>query len=200
MSKVVVTVTGPSASGKTELVNYLCKNDNFKKLVSITTRQPREGEEEGVEYYFVDEDDFKKYESEKKLVQSVTFNGKFYATTSDEITKVFDTKGIPIVIVEPGGVDQFKRAGEELGFIVFSIFVYAPYSVLKNRFIKRLNGATMTEYDETRLQAIEKEAATWWDSRTWDICVGNGGSDMSDIGWVAKQVVIALEDEMSNCG
>ena len=193
MSKIVVTVTGPSASGKTELVNNLCKLHGFSKLVSVTTRPPREGEVEGIEYYFISEDRFKELKDDGKLVQEVNFNGKHYATTAEEIDKVLAGGGIPIVIVEPGGVGQFKKAGEKFGFKVFSVYVYAPYVVLKQRFLDRLGGKNATDYDTIRLTAISKESLEWIDLLEWDLIVGNSKNDLSEIEWHSKNVVEAVD-------
>lgn len=188
MSKIVVTVTGPSASGKTEIVNRLCAEYNFQKLVSITTRPPRDGEVEGVEYYFVTEGEFFEQKNSGNLVQEVCFNGKFYATTSDEIDRVFSSGKTPIVIVEPGGVDQFTSVGNRLGFEIFSLFVHAPYETLKKRFNKRLAGIEPTQYDMDRLVAIKKESSTWHDLQDWSMKAGNGGDDVSDVQWLANNV------------
>jgi guanylate kinase len=188
MSKVVVTVTGPSASGKSELLTELCAVHNFERLVSITTRPPREGEQEGVEYYYVSEEEFFKQKALGNLLQEVCFNGKYYATTVAEAERVFSKGKVPIVIVEPGGVDQFTKVGERLGFTVYSVFVNAEYRVLKQRFLGRLRGAEPTSYDTARLEAIEKEASTWLSLHEWDSVLINNGNEKVEIEWLARDL------------
>lgn len=193
MTKVVATVTGPSASGKTELVAELCKSHNFEKLVSVTTRPMRDGEVEGRDYYFITEEEFFKLKNAGKLVQEVCFNGKYYATTSMEIERVFAIGKVPIVIVEPGGVEQFMNVGDALDFnnqpfSVYSIFIHAPYEVLEARFVARLKTSELTEYDKVRLEAVKKEASDWLGLRYWDLVLGNPINDLSLIQWLARQV------------
>lgn len=188
MKKVLVTVTGPSASGKTELVNLLTKNFNFEKLVSVTTRPIREGEVNGLDYYFINEETFQYLEKEDQLAEQVCFNGKNYATTKDEISRVFATGSTPVVIVEPDGVDHFKTLEKQLGFVVYSLFIDAPYPVLERRFLARLGGAEPTEYDLVRLKAIKKEADEWYLTKPWIMVLHNPTNDLKNLEWFAEKL------------
>jgi guanylate kinase len=201
MSKLVVTVTGPSASGKSELLTELCANHNFERLISVTTRPPREGEKEGVEYYYITEEEFARQREAGNLLQEVCFNGKYYGTTKKEVDRVFVKGKVPIVIVEPGGVKQFEEVGESMGFTLYSVFVHAPFQVLQRRFLARLKGAEPTEYDLVRLKAIENEALTWPTLADWDAFMANAGASLQDIQWLAADLTKRLQmtlKEMNN--
>lgn len=185
MKRILVTVTGPSASGKTELVHRLIDGHGFGKLVSVTTRPMRVGEVEGKDYYFISESDFNDHEATNGLIQSVNFNGKNYGTTIDGLERVFEAGLTPIVIVEPGGVNQFESLEDKHDFVVYSVFITAPYEVLEQRFKSRI-GSELSEYDQRRLDAIKVESETWHDTHIWDTVFHNGGNDKSSIDWMCK--------------
>ena len=56
----LVIISGPSGSGKTSICNELTKNPKVKQSVSYTTRKPRDGEREGIDYCFVERSEFEK--------------------------------------------------------------------------------------------------------------------------------------------
>ena len=192
--RLVVTVTGPSASGKTELVKELENNYNFSRLISVTTRDKREGEVNAKDYYFIREDLFQSFKSHNELVQDINFNGKNYGTTTHEMERVFGMRRTPIVVVEPSGVTQFRRIGKERDFEVKSVFITAPYSILLQRFKSR-NPNVTGDYEQQRIQSIFHEHATWLDANTYDVSMVNGEDDISSLKWLAKQISDDIEKE-----
>jgi guanylate kinase len=190
--RLLVTVTGPTASGKTELLKVLTQSNTFKKLVSVTTRPKRDGEIEGEDYYFISESDFEELVENDQIVQSVNFNGFNYATTKSEIDKVFGTSRIPVVIVEPGGIDQFKNLEHELDYTVYSCYITAPWPVLEVRYLQRLNGAEPTHYDNQRLKAIRDEYDSWGSTKQYDWWMVNQTSNPEDLNWLAKTFINEL--------
>lgn len=78
-----IVIVGKSASGKDHLKNRL-KNRGFKASVSHTTRPPREGEVNGVDYHFIDVDTFKKMADVGEFVEYAEFNGWFYGQTIED--------------------------------------------------------------------------------------------------------------------
>lgn len=200
-TRIVTTLTGPSASGKTELVKVLTKNYDFEKLVSVTTRQMRPGEEEGVDYYFVSEEQFKKYQDNNELLQEVNFNGKNYGTTVSEMERVFASGKTPVVIVEPGGVTQFESLEKKYDFKVYSVFVHASLNVLQDRFFARLGltvDSPLSEYDTKRLLAINNEYETWYPIREWDLLVNNSSSNLETLDWMCKMLFSDISDKVSD--
>lgn len=196
--RLLVTVTGPSASGKTELLKTLTSNPTFAKLVSVTTRPKRDGEVEGEDYYFISEDDYQELVDNNQIVQSVNFKGCNYATTKAEIDKVFSTNKVPVVIVEPGGVTQFRSIEHELDYTVYSVYIDAPLEILKGRYVKR-SGGVVTPYDEERLKAIEDEFETWPTLVKYDAAAVNQGSNKSDLEWIASTLVSYIGEFINNC-
>lgn len=187
--RLLLTVTGPTASGKTELLKELVKNPAFQKLVSVTTRPKRPGEVEGIDYYFISEEEFQRLKTDNQIVQSVNFGGNNYATTKTEIDKVFGTNKVPVVIVEPGGIGQFQRLEHELDYMVYPVYISGPYEVLEMRYVQRLDGQALTEYDTARLEEIKNEVETWPDQAHYVTDINNPSSVKDDLVWIAENLI-----------
>lgn len=95
---LLIVLSGPSGAGKGTICNELLKRDNIWKSVSMTTRAPREGEIDGVDYYYVTEEEFKKkIDSEEFLEYANVYKGLYYGTPKDEVFKRLDN-GIDVIL------------------------------------------------------------------------------------------------------
>lgn len=85
-----IVVSGPSGSGKSTLWKRLQKEypDRFALSVSHTTRQPREGEENGREYWFTDKESFKKLIDEDGFIEHAQFGSNLYGTSVQAVKDV----------------------------------------------------------------------------------------------------------------
>ena len=139
VNPIFMTVTGPSCSGKSYLVNHLIEKypDQFQVLLSDTTRKPRPGEVNGVEYNFVTEQYFEENMQNEGYCQFVQFNGISYGTSKSDLQSIFDAGKTPIRIVEPTGVTQFKFVASDMDFSVFSIFVSGSPELCMSRWLQR---------------------------------------------------------------
>lgn len=186
----LTTITGPSGSGKTELLNILCAQHNFAKLVSVTTRAPRPGEQEGKDYYFITEDAFKALQADGQLVQEVSFNGAWYGTTKTELDRIVRDGKMPAVIVEPGGVVQFASICDTLGCKLFTVFVDADLPQLVERFLGRMVGETISaeraEYYTKRLVSLYDESQNWSQGLTYHLYVINTGALEKLTSWASS--------------
>lgn len=102
-------VTGVSGAGKTTLVKNLQDEHIFKECISHTTREMREGEEDGLQYYFVDKDEFKKMLSNGEFAEFVTYDGNSYAVSKAEIEGVMKSGYDVCIIVDNNGYRQLKE-------------------------------------------------------------------------------------------
>ena len=186
----LTTITGPSGSGKTELLNILCAQHNFAKLVSVTTRAQRPGEQEGRDYYFITEDAFKALQADGQLVQDVSFNGAWYGTTKTELDRIVRDGKTPAVIVEPGGVVQFANICNTLGYKLFTVFVDADLPQLVERFFGRMVGETISveraEYYTKRLVSLYDESQNWNQGLTYHLYVINTGTLEKLTSWASS--------------
>lgn len=97
----MIILTGPSASGKTEVAKLLFSKFGIKKVVTHTTRTERLGEIDGIDYHFVSKAEFLQLQAAQAFVETTEYNGNFYGTSKKEIA---DDK---VLILDPNGVKAF---------------------------------------------------------------------------------------------
>lgn len=110
MSKIILMLIGPSGCGKSTLEKGLTADQNIKKVVSVTTRPPRDGEVDGVDYNFVSDQYFQALSFQNKLVQTTEFADNKYGTTLSEYTTEHDVATLCVV---PYSAANFKPVIEE---------------------------------------------------------------------------------------
>lgn len=81
----IVALFGPSASGKDTLRKEIIKHTGWNGIVTCTTRSPREGEKNGIDYYFMAHNDFAKEIMSNNIFEAVVFNGWHYGTKYDSL-------------------------------------------------------------------------------------------------------------------
>lgn len=137
MQPFVLTITGPSASGKSTLERKLVETGVFERAISTTTRPMRDGEKNGREYYFVSRSMFNRLAARGAFVEYKEFGGHFYGVTSKELTKGFAKGHATILVVEPNGAKRIKVYGRERGWAITSLFMSHDPKELVSRFIMR---------------------------------------------------------------
>lgn len=98
---VLVGLIGPSGCGKSWAENLMSKNLSYKKLISSTTREPREGEVDGVDYYFLKKEEW----DSSEFIEEVEFAGNKYGLKKSEL----DTEKNCVVVIEPNGAKQILQ-------------------------------------------------------------------------------------------
>lgn len=132
-NKNLIIFVGDSGSGKSYYEKAMY-NLGFDKLVSYTTRKPRIGEVDSIDYYFVSIEDFDKID----FVETVNIHGNKYGVSIKEIeSKVNDM----ILVAEPNGVEQIL---EQMEAIV--IFLDLPKEIRKQNMINRGDTIENIEY------------------------------------------------------
>lgn len=131
----IIVISAPSGAGKGTVIAELLKNDNKSRWLSVsaTSRAMRKGEEEGVNYYYITEEEFKKRIDEDYFLEYTNYAGNFYGTPKEHIKKHLE-KGIDVILeIEIEGATNIKKLIPEALFI----FIMPPS--LK-ALIKRLKG------------------------------------------------------------
>ena len=124
-----IIFSAPSGSGKTTLVNYLLnqKELNLSFSISATTRQKRDGEVQGKDYFFKTKTDFKKLINNSEFLEyEEVYDDVFYGTLGSEVIKQLETQNVIFDIDVIGGI----RLKEYFKNNALSIFVWLliPYS------------------------------------------------------------------------
>ncbi len=116
-------ITGPSGVGKGSLVKRLLqRNPDLWLSISATTRQPREGENDGEDYFFLDHSVFQELLDHGRFLEWAEFAGNFYGTPVDELNKKLDSGQSVLLEIELKGARQVRKSFPE----VFQIFLSPP--------------------------------------------------------------------------
>lgn len=146
MKNKIFALVGPSGSGKTTLIRNLTQRiPQLHEAVSLATREPRKGEVDGVDYYFIDKQTFDK----TPMYEKTYYAGNYYGLSKEEVDGILKERSV-IVAVDINGLHILENNfGKEN---VISFFIYAPLRLLKERMIKR---GDSKERIEQRLKNIE---------------------------------------------
>lgn len=134
---VLVTLTSPTAAGKSYLFNYLRDVEGFPCLISTTTRAPRVGEREGIDYYFIDEETSKKMEDEGQFAELAVYRGVRYGVTKKEFQEKL-SGGFAFLIVEPSGIDHYVQPALDMGSLHLKYYIHTDPAVRLERFKARV--------------------------------------------------------------
>lgn len=132
---VLIVLSGPSGAGKSTIHNELLKRDkNLAYSVSMTTRKIREGETDGIDYYFVNEDEFKKEINKNSFLEYALVHGNYYGTLKKEVEKKLNDGFDVILEIDIQGALKIKEENLDAIFI----FVMPPsMRELGERLVKR---------------------------------------------------------------
>lgn len=152
MARVFV-ITGPSGVGKGTLIRGLMERlPNLELSVSATTRGPRSGEQDGVDYHFLTREQFDHRVAEEDFVEHADYAGRSYGTLRSELESRVRA-GVPVVLeIEVQGARQVRAAMPE----AVQVFIAPPsLSALRTRLVGR--GTDDHEEVERRLRVAEQE-------------------------------------------
>ena len=153
MKSKLFVIAGPSGVGKGTIIKNLLDSDkNLALSVSSTTRKPRSGEVNGVNYNFLSQDEFKKAIDNEEFLEWAVYNGNYYGTCKEVVTSTLKNGKSIILEIEIQGAMQVMEKCKDAVFI----FILPPsYEELE----KRLRGRN-TEDEQTiqnRLKITQKE-------------------------------------------
>ena len=132
----LIVISGPSGAGKDTVVKKLLEtNSNIELSVSMTTREPRKGEKEGVDYFYVSNEEFQKQIDNGNLLEYANvFGSNYYGTPKDKVLNNIKKGKDVILVIDIQGAIQVKEAMPESIFI----FIMPPsMKELKKRLIER---------------------------------------------------------------
>ena len=112
----MIVLVGESASGKSSIEKYLVDTYKYKKIISYTTRQPRDGEIDGVDYHFISIPNFLELKEQGFFAETAIYNNWYYGVAKEDCT---DDK---VAVLTPHGLRQVSKI-EDINVISFYINV-----------------------------------------------------------------------------
>ncbi|RUM69139.1 MAG: guanylate kinase [Sulfurovum sp.] len=136
MRGAILVLSGPSGAGKSTIINHASPNiGDYYFSISTTTREPREGEEHGVDYYFVTHMEFEEGIKAGDFLEYATVHGNYYGTSLKPVNNALDEGKLVIFDIDVQG-HRLVRA--KMGDYVTSAFITPPtLSELEKRLYAR---------------------------------------------------------------
>ncbi len=154
MRGLLVVVSGPAGSGKSTLAEMLIQlsGGDVRRVITATSREPREGEVQGRDYFFLSREEFLEGIAAKRFVEFNEFNGNYYGTPKDVLEGVLKQDKVIVLVVDINGAREIKKHYPH----AVLVFVLPPSKEkLRARLVAR---GTESDADvEGRLSIAEKE-------------------------------------------
>lgn len=162
---LLVVVSAPSGAGKTTLCDELLKRDpSVQRAITCTTRAPRPGERDGVDYHFLTPAAFQQRVAAGEFLEHATVHGNFYGTLKSEVLNRLRAGRDMLLNIDVQGAASVRSCAAnipELARALCTIFIVAPsLAELEKRLRKRAQDSE--EVIQRRLAAARGEMAQWY--------------------------------------
>ncbi|MDR1590947.1 MAG: guanylate kinase [Puniceicoccales bacterium] len=172
----IFIISGPAGVGKSTVCNRLVENysGNLKRIVTVTTRNPRPNEVDGVDYCFIDEATFLKYIAEEKFLEYANVHRKyFYGTPLAQVSSNMRHGIDSLLIIDVHGVRNIRKNFRQIANYVVTIFLMPErLEVLTERL--SLRGSEKKDDLVQRLQSAQNEIKH---AKNYDYIVISGSKD-----------------------
>ena len=150
----LIVVSGPSGSGKTTICDALEREYGVEFATTATTRAPRPGEKDGVDYFFLSLEEFQRRIAKGEFLEHATVHGQLYGTPRASVERVLERGGICVLEIDTQGAESIRRSGIPHA----SLFITVPsIAVLEARLAKRPKERGLDL--KTRLERAREEMA-----------------------------------------
>ncbi len=162
MKGAILVISGPSGAGKSSLINEMLKEiKDVYFSISTTTRQMREGEREGVEYFFISKEEFEKEIKEGEFLEWAKVHGNYYGTSLKPVKKALKEQKLVVFDID---VQGHKIVKEKFKDLTTSVFLTTPsLKVLQERLLKRGTDDMQTIQKRVNNALIEIEEISHYD-------------------------------------
>ncbi len=186
---LLLVVSGPAGSGKSTVLAEIVKDADFAYSVSATTRQPRPGEINGVNYHFITPEEFEEHVKNGDFVEYAEYVGNRYGTLYSEIKGKTD-EGINVILeLEVQGAENVKRMFPE----AVLVWILPPdYTTLEQRL--RGRGTENDDVITKRMQTAVKELQKF---KLYDYVIMNETDKTEDAIKAFKDIVNAEKHKVS---
>ncbi|MNB94642.1 Guanylate kinase [compost metagenome] len=183
MNHKIVVLTGPSCGGKTSVQSAL--KDIYVPVLTATTRNPRQGELDGVTYHFKSKPQFEEEYASGKIVERVEYLGNHYGTPLSSIKEAIEGDSIRTVILEINGIKKLK---ELFGDKILVIYIGANIESLIRRF-REERKASEEEVQERINKAVNEELQPHYISIGDFVVWNNDGVSFNDVLSQIKKII-----------
>ena len=155
---VMIILSSPSGAGKTTLVSLLSKLENFEISISHTTRKPRHNEKPNKDYFFVDEEKFKRLIKDEEFLEYAKVFNNFYGTTRTPVIDKLNKGKNVLFDIDWQGADQIKN--KKLNYKLITFFILPPS---KDVLFERLSNRDMKDklIAEERMKQFDRDVLHW---------------------------------------
>ena len=154
----MIILSSPSGAGKTTLVKKISKEKNYKISVSHTTRQPRDNEVNGVDYFFVKQSEFQTLIKKNAFLEYANVFENMYGSTKDQVFNNLEKGHNVLFDIDWQGAQQIKK--QTLDFKLVTFFILPPSrEILLQRLVAR--GETKNEIIEMRMKQFDTDVLHW---------------------------------------
>src|SRR5580698_5491978 len=153
---ILFVLSAPSGTGKSTLCANLRATPDFIYSISCTTRPPRPGEENGVDYHFLTREKFEQQIAAGEMLEYATFHGNYYGTPKATVKEALEQGTDVLLDIDVQGASQIRKTEDEIvSTSLVDVFIMPPtLEELEKRLRKR---ATETEEQVTRRLATARE-------------------------------------------
>lgn len=149
---ILIVVSAPSGCGKGTILAEILKDESFYYSVSATTRSPRRGETDGVQYHFISKEQFEKNIKEGKMLEYAKYCDNYYGTVKSDVEEKL-SQGMNVILeIEVQGAMQIKNICPDAVFI----FIAPPSVSELRRRLKKRNTETDKVIEERVAQAADE--------------------------------------------
>lgn len=149
---ILVVLSGPMGVGKTTVANRLIDKGGYERSVSVTTRLPREGEVDGVDYRFLTVEEFEQLRDANELIEYAQIVGNWYGTPKEPLREALKARKAYLLVIDVDGGQQVRGKGYNAELIFL-----APPS--KEELVERLTnrGTEDVKQQTLRLERADME-------------------------------------------
>ena len=154
----MIILSSPSGAGKTTLVKKISKEKNYKISISHTTREPRNNEIDGVDYFFVKQENFETLIQENAFLEHANVFKNMYGSTKEQVFKNLKNGFNVLFDIDWQGAQQIKK--QTLNYKLISFFILPPSKeILLERLVTR--GESNNEIIQMRMKQFDKDVLHW---------------------------------------
>ncbi|MDC3386231.1 guanylate kinase [Gammaproteobacteria bacterium] len=170
--KNLCVVSAPSGAGKTSLIKKICSHEKISVSVSETSRKPRKGEVNGVDYTFIDKEDFMLSVQNQNYIEHALVHDNYYGTHLDSVTKQLKKDNIVILEIDYQGAEIVKKKFP----LSRNIFVLPPsLEILEKRLRER-----GTDTEDVILKRLENAKIELSKASNYDYILINADFELAE--------------------